>query len=148
VTLLEFTEEQMALHGIERRDLKQACKVSRKRCEVLRLRYERRHAVVADDILEEPLTVTWKQFLSIFRGETCVRCWKFKAPDNAFCLACFAKLDGPTCAAFRKAATIHYGFCRAMRLFQIPFVQCTGEMEGMLGWPGQPHPPREPLAQA
>lgn len=136
VTLIEFVRDQAP---DEKRVLR-ALKVLEKRAEVLRLRGERRRAVVDDNIYDEPLLVTFAQFRSIFDNDVCVRCCRLKFPENAFCGPCFAKLDPRIAAAFRSGRTILFGFNRALRFWGIKPVQMEG---GMVGWI---HPEERPKA--
>lgn len=129
VTLIDFARERAP----EDKRVLAALKVLEKRAEVLRHRHERRHAVLADDLFDEPLTVTFQQFRGLFDEIVCVGCWKWKEPDVAFCARCFARLDGPTAKAFNSArSTILFGFCRALRFFGRRPVQGAG---GVLYWP-------------
>ncbi len=119
--------------GPEEPRVVRALKILEKRHQILRARHELRVATIADDIHDEPLTVTWAQVRSIYDGDICVACLRIKDERNAFCAPCFRLITGPTRKAF-TGHSFHAAFCRGLRELGCKPQQMTGAAEGMVGW--------------
>lgn len=111
VTIVEFVR----LQAPDDKTVLRALKVLERRGEVLRLRHERRFAIIPEDLFDEPLTFSREQILEDLRGVICRPCGGKKRARQSLCVRCFDALEAGVRKALWQEAHYDPAYCRAVR---------------------------------